>query len=387
MPERSFSAANQYRYGFNGKENDKDISEGGQDYGMRISDTRLGKFLSVDPITKSYPQLTPYQFASNSPISGRDLDGLEFVLSIYDPNVASKFNCAVNDFKDIYSARKIAYEAIHSKMSQSEFNSIVDAPNYEGYGSPGLLGVSGFEVHSKMASSDMSRASLTYDKNAPKGLTVEMNMGYSQPNGSYAFIYNKTMGFDKGETSGYEDANYPVDVRTFNSPEYKDYYKDNDFIGGYGNVSSSIWVASASSGSIYGYLKGSGYVSYGVDGIGVDITSAMSGKQGLAAGAGSIWGSATDKNKFLEPSILAGWGAQLSGGYSFGVGVEGGIWASFNAKQDAITFDRKKATFVGGFIGMTSGFSARFKKIPVPQSGGTAPTPAVSYSTQNTPSN
>jgi len=49
-----------------------------QDYGMRIYDPRLGKFLSVDPIANKYPELTPYQFASNRPIDGIDLDGLEF---------------------------------------------------------------------------------------------------------------------------------------------------------------------------------------------------------------------------------------------------------------------------------------------------------------------
>jgi hypothetical protein len=48
-----------------------------QDYGMRIYDPRLGRFLSVDPIARQYPELTPYQFASNTPIWGVDLDGLE----------------------------------------------------------------------------------------------------------------------------------------------------------------------------------------------------------------------------------------------------------------------------------------------------------------------
>ncbi|PSL24015.1 RHS repeat-associated core domain-containing protein, partial [Chitinophaga ginsengisoli] len=48
-----------------------------QDYGMRVYDPRLGKFLSVDPLTKSYPELTPYQFASNNPIFNIDLDGAE----------------------------------------------------------------------------------------------------------------------------------------------------------------------------------------------------------------------------------------------------------------------------------------------------------------------
>jgi len=54
---------------------------------MRIYDTRLGKFLSVDPFTKKYPELTPYQFASNRPIDGLDLDGLEYTpAGRYGPN-------------------------------------------------------------------------------------------------------------------------------------------------------------------------------------------------------------------------------------------------------------------------------------------------------------
>lgn len=52
-----------------------------QDYGMRVYDPRLGRFLSVDPITMQYPELTPYQFASNRPIDGIDQDGLEWELS------------------------------------------------------------------------------------------------------------------------------------------------------------------------------------------------------------------------------------------------------------------------------------------------------------------
>ena len=36
------------------------------------------RFLSVDPIAREFPELTPYQFASNRPIDGIDLDGLEY---------------------------------------------------------------------------------------------------------------------------------------------------------------------------------------------------------------------------------------------------------------------------------------------------------------------
>lgn len=52
--------------------------EGNQlDYGFRIYDPRVGRFLSTDPLTQSYPWYTPYQFAGNKPIVAIDLDGLE----------------------------------------------------------------------------------------------------------------------------------------------------------------------------------------------------------------------------------------------------------------------------------------------------------------------
>jgi RHS repeat-associated protein len=68
-----------YRFGFNGKENDNGVKGLGnqQDYGMRFYDPRVGRFLSVDPLTKGYPELTPYQYGSNNPVQNIDLDGLE----------------------------------------------------------------------------------------------------------------------------------------------------------------------------------------------------------------------------------------------------------------------------------------------------------------------
>jgi RHS repeat-associated protein len=70
---------NSYRYGFNGKEEDDEIKGDGnqQEYGMRIYDPRVGRFLSVDPLTRSFPWWSPYQFAGNGPIVNIDLDGLE----------------------------------------------------------------------------------------------------------------------------------------------------------------------------------------------------------------------------------------------------------------------------------------------------------------------
>jgi RHS repeat-associated protein len=83
QPARSYSAGG-YRYGFNGKENDNEVKGSGNqyDYGFRIYDPRIGRFLSVDPLTKSYPFYTPYQFAGNMPIAAIDLDGAEAKVSI-----------------------------------------------------------------------------------------------------------------------------------------------------------------------------------------------------------------------------------------------------------------------------------------------------------------
>ena len=82
---RGFSFAGGYRYGFNGKENDDEVKGKGhqQNYGFRIYDNRLSRFLSVDPLAGKFPMLTPYQFSSNTPISAVDLDGKEAYIVVF----------------------------------------------------------------------------------------------------------------------------------------------------------------------------------------------------------------------------------------------------------------------------------------------------------------
>jgi len=81
LKERTWQSG-EYSFGFNGKENDK--ASNWQDYGMRYymgastsQDYEPLRFPNVDPLTQKYPELTPYQFASNTPIMAIDLDGLE----------------------------------------------------------------------------------------------------------------------------------------------------------------------------------------------------------------------------------------------------------------------------------------------------------------------
>ena len=87
MRGRKYSVGSEYRYGFNGNELDKEVAgTTTYDYGFRIYSPAVGKFLSVAPLTNSYPWYTPYQFAGNMPIVAIDLDGLEeyVVTNYYD---------------------------------------------------------------------------------------------------------------------------------------------------------------------------------------------------------------------------------------------------------------------------------------------------------------
>lgn len=72
-----------YRYGFNGKEKDDAIkgSPGSSlDFGARIYDSRIGRWLSLDPFAEKYPACTPFAFAANAPILFIDPNGKEVFL-------------------------------------------------------------------------------------------------------------------------------------------------------------------------------------------------------------------------------------------------------------------------------------------------------------------
>ena len=77
MAGRSYATGGtKYRYGFNGKESQDEISEGEYDFGERIYDARIGRFFSADPEEVETPEYSPYAFANNNPISLIDEDGL-----------------------------------------------------------------------------------------------------------------------------------------------------------------------------------------------------------------------------------------------------------------------------------------------------------------------
>src|SRR5690606_34205924 len=73
----------EYRYGFNGKEMDDEISGSGNHiaYDDRGYDTRLGRWWSRDKLEKKYPWLSSYSFTANNPIMNREIDGRDWTVS------------------------------------------------------------------------------------------------------------------------------------------------------------------------------------------------------------------------------------------------------------------------------------------------------------------
>jgi len=71
-----------YRFGFQGQEKDDEIKGSGNsyDFGARMYDPRIGRWMSPDPLASKYPALSPYTFVGNMPIRAIDEDGRDIVI-------------------------------------------------------------------------------------------------------------------------------------------------------------------------------------------------------------------------------------------------------------------------------------------------------------------
>ena len=138
MDQRSYTlgGAKGHRYGFNGKEKDQDGEWGSNthyDYGFRIYNPAIAKFLSVDPLTKSYPELTPYQFSSNRPIDGIDLDGLEFLdkdlalVNITYGGAYIKLDKTSNVFKNVMAKAQVSHNTKNNTLT-TNFGTTLTGP-------------------------------------------------------------------------------------------------------------------------------------------------------------------------------------------------------------------------------------------------------------------
>ncbi len=123
MSGRSWQQNSDYRYGFNGKEGDSEIKGQGNsyDFGARIYDSRIGRWLSLDPLEKKYPSISPYVGIGNNPIQFVDFGGNDFGVKI---NHTDKTIIIV---ANVYTTNSKAYsQALRARDNWNNKKALVD---------------------------------------------------------------------------------------------------------------------------------------------------------------------------------------------------------------------------------------------------------------------
>lgn len=154
MPSRN-SSASQYRYGFNGKEKDDELKGNGNsyDFGARIYDPRIGRFLSIDPRSSDFVHLSPYVSSTDNPIYYIDQDG--------EGALGDFFNKLYNKAKKAI-IRKVKEKAVEATIEFAQLIVMDIKTEYE-------------EKKEEMVQNNKEQK-LSYKFSVPVGLLVEENV-------------------------------------------------------------------------------------------------------------------------------------------------------------------------------------------------------------------
>jgi RHS repeat-associated protein len=76
--QRENSVPNQYKY--NGNELQDELSLGWYDYGARMYDPAIARWMAIDPLADKYYGISPYAYVANNPIKFIDPDGRKIII-------------------------------------------------------------------------------------------------------------------------------------------------------------------------------------------------------------------------------------------------------------------------------------------------------------------
>jgi len=91
------------------------------DFGARIFDPGVGRWLSIDPLAKMYPGLSPYNFGGNNPIFYIDPDGREIVPGFLKDNEWKTFLNTVSSLRVNEIFDKV-YDQVHGSPEYFSVN-------------------------------------------------------------------------------------------------------------------------------------------------------------------------------------------------------------------------------------------------------------------------
>jgi RHS repeat-associated protein len=119
-----------YRFGFNSMEKDDEftgVTGSHLNFGERIYDSRIGKFLSIDKFIKDFPSYSAYLFAGNSPIKYIDFNG--------------NFQFKIDEYADLDEEQKLKLEKFKTVVNKIQ-DFVNEHPEIYGY----ISNVTGLDI-------------------------------------------------------------------------------------------------------------------------------------------------------------------------------------------------------------------------------------------------
>lgn len=177
----------EYRYGFNGKEKDDEVKGAGnqQDYGMRIFDPRLGRFMSVDPKASSFPWQSPYAAFDNNPILKNDPTGESGEVTI---NKQSKTITVTSNLVMYGGAASTALAKSTAKDIQDKWNAAAGKVKIDGVEYKVQFSVTG-SYNENLTAGDISKNTDIKNNYIRAEETVAGNISYMDDAGSNTGYY------------------------------------------------------------------------------------------------------------------------------------------------------------------------------------------------------
>ena len=219
LPGRNYST-DAYRFGFGGMPKDDEIHGAigtSYDFGARLLDPRLGRWLSIDPKASKYPDMTPYCSMGNSPLLFIDRDGEDIEIYLVDGSgnrTATPVLVIVTD----KITEQLSFP-IPTMMSANDLSAII--------GSPKHFDLDESQRRSEAATSDASMIDidLGFAFVGGMGATLQIvNINKGNDQGTYLYKgINTNIGFDLGASikagpidfNEENSRNLPLDRGTF----------------------------------------------------------------------------------------------------------------------------------------------------------------------------